>query len=88
MQLTESELRQVVREELEKLSESRDPADMTIETRRVLQNDVNSRMNKIIKSLERRDRGMADWAKDIQEDLQDVMEELYDLGNELSVEDY
>jgi len=62
-----------------------DPADLTIEVRRVLQNDVNPMMNKIIKSLRRSDPDMADWAEGVQEDMRDVMDELYDLGNEISM---
>jgi len=84
--LTESKLRQLVREELKReLNEASNPAEIAIEIRRVLQNDVNSRMNKIIKSLEREDPDMAGWAKDIQEDVQDVMDELFDFGNKISI---
>jgi glutamyl-tRNA reductase len=86
MKYSEQEVRKVVREELKRtLHEAQDAADMTIEVRRVLQQDVNTRMNKIIKSLKQSDPDMADWAEGIQEDVQDVMEELYDLGNEISI---
>ena len=82
--MKESKLRKVIREEIKKeLNEARNPADMAIEVRRVLQNEVTSRMNKMIKSLD--DRDMAGWAEDIREDVQDVMDELYDLGNKISI---
>lgn len=85
MKLTEDNLRRIIREELSRLDEAQDPADLTIEVRRVLQNDVNPMMNKIIKSLRRSDPDMADWAEGVQEDMRDVMDELYDLGNEISM---
>lgn len=81
--MNENQLRQIIREEIKReLKEARDPADMAIEIRRVLQNDVTSKMNKMIKSLD--DRDMSGWAEDIREDVQDVMDELYDLGNKIS----
>lgn len=85
MKLTEDKLRNIIREELQRLDEARDPSEMTIEIRRVLQDEVNPRMNKIIQSLKNSDRDMADWAEGIQEDVRDVMDELYDLGNEISM---
>lgn len=85
MKLTEDKLRRIVRQEIKsELRESRNPADMAIEIRRVLQNEVTSRMNKMIKSLESSDPDMAGWAEDIREDVQDVMDELYDIGNKIS----
>lgn len=87
MKYSEQEVRKVVREELKRtLHEAQDAADMAVEVRRVLQQDVNTRMNKIIKSLKQSDPDMADWAEGIQEDVRDVMDELYDLGNEISMQ--
>lgn len=85
MKLTESKLKEFIRQEIKsQMNESAEAAEKTIQARKHLLNRVNPILNELISHLEMTDPDMADWAKGIQNDMQELAEELFDLGNELS----
>ena len=85
MKLTESRLKEFIRQEIKsQINQNAEAAEKTIQARKHLLNRVNPILNELIKHLEMTDPDMADWAKGVQNDMQELAEELFDLGNELS----
>lgn len=90
MKLSEQQLRKVIREEIQRqLNEYENPAleaaDISAQTRGKLMREINPMLNQLINKIKEFNPDKAGWAESIREDLRDVEDELYDLGNELSM---
>lgn len=90
MKLSEQKLRNVIREEIQRqINEYDNPvmeaADISAQTRGKLVREINPMLNNLINKIKEFDSDKAGWAESIREDLRDVEDELYDLGNELSM---
>ena len=93
MNASEKRLKSIIRGEIRKhLSEQEndyhppyDASEKTIKIRMLIIKKLLPEMNELIKKISKVDSDKADWAEGIREDINDVSEELFDLGNELSM---
>lgn len=89
MKLNESQFRQLIRQEIKKELREDARGDKgvydTIKARNMIYNDLIPLLNDIIEKANRVDPDKGDWAEGIREDANDLGEELFDLGNELSM---
>jgi len=90
-----SKLKHIIRSEIKKqlstngqINESAgtDAAEHVLQVRKALNDlDRSGLFRDLIKKTKKVDPEMADWAESIHEEFYDMMDELYGLGNELSM---